>query len=347
MKEYFDRLLLIYKVRREQEAFETEVRDVFGSKIKSTRPLYILIAISVFSFILLITFFATLQTKKNSLKQKEEKVEVVKVNPQITKEKPKSIEKATEKKIIPIPQEEPVKKQPSVEVLEKREKDNFIENSSLFEKANIKEKSGTLNSNGQNSEVIHKVVVEITAKKIPVYTINDFLSNEIGSLEKGTFVELLEEKEGWYKVRDAERKIGWIEVTDGRVTSTGLDVSSFNNPAKAKKEQLPLKIKNFLELWIKANESKDINAYMNLYSSDTNNAGLDYNNLKKRNTEIFKNARFILVGVKNISIEKSDKKEVTVSFTRYFNNSDNTKTTRKKTMVLRREGDSFKIYRES
>jgi len=324
LKELRDKLLSTWRIERKQRQFERELKDVYRTKKKTSPLLYLFLLFPIICGIIL--FFAYGGKVEITLEPKKQ-VETKPVVIVPTKPEQETVIKAeipVEKPIV-VTEVEPILEKLAVPVELEPEPEIILE----------------------PEEVILDIPkVEITKASTLVYSIESELGDVIATLEKGSVLELIDEIKGWKKVRYVDRKIGWIKTGDG-ISVTGKKINTiFATKIEIEVKSSLILAKEFLEDWVFRTENRDVEKYIKLYDNEFTGQGRDIVAWKARKKGIFKNARFILVGVKNIKILEETDTTLKVGFVQYYNNSDSLKTTNNKVLVLRKTENGYRILRE-
>ncbi len=106
------------------------------------------------------------------------------------------------------------------------------------------------------------------------------------------------------------------------------------------------KIMDFLRSWSIDWSKMDIKAYFDHYDADfMPSGGLDLNTWKKTKSRIFSEVEYIRIRIESIKVLEFNQNQATLSFTQHYKSNTHQETA-KKTLVLRRHDDRWRITKE-
>ena len=129
------------------------------------------------------------------------------------------------------------------------------------------------------------------------------------------------------------------------------EAASSPPPAKASPEkpagdlaEKATEIQAFLAKWKQTWENKDLDQYMDCYSKSFRGQGKSWETLRRHKNQLNTQYRKIQVSLEAVKIQQKDGQTL-VSFRQIYH-SDALRSTGQKSLILRQEGDSWKIFRE-
>jgi murein L,D-transpeptidase YafK len=104
-------------------------------------------------------------------------------------------------------------------------------------------------------------------------------------------------------------------------------------------------IRNFVELWRKAWEQKDLKTYMSCYDSAFHSRGMDVKEWKKHREDLNREVRALAVGIKDLKIKEGPAGSATVTFVQDYR-ADGYRDLGMKNIQLVKKGPQWKIKKE-
>lgn len=104
-------------------------------------------------------------------------------------------------------------------------------------------------------------------------------------------------------------------------------------------------IRNFVELWRKAWEQKDLKTYMSCYDPTFHSRGMDVRGWKKHREELNKEVRTLAVGIRDLKIKTGPGDSATVTFVQDYH-ADGYRDLGVKNIQLVKKGPQWKIKKE-